>query len=372
MFADILNAGSFFLDVFKRMYPESDDIASAAKVAGQARNAYNVINTSSVHESAGRTLFSPMVIVDGTLLHQEYMPDLITVLNIRDVVATLSHFAIKNAEAVGVNISNYIGGANPNRAGLLSLISGLESMASGNIQAKKPEGKANGTVTPGASKTSLDLYKDLMEYVPLSIGRVVNATIFGKDGIQVDVPLTFRQIIVPASESSLDNIFNAAKIEDGGKMRWIMRSNGEITNPEWFNGTDIIRERFKTRVGDDTGYYEEAMRRDTRNKLEAVRTGTISVNTMANSIILSEDEASRLEIQIGKSFSNVNSRNDIFKKLSANTIIVCNDGRDIFTFYTRGQIIPAKYTRRELAVKTKKEQATNSLEGLVKLLNGGN
>lgn len=370
MFGDILNAGSFFLDVMKKLYPESDDIGAAAKVADQARNAYNVVNTTSVHQSAGRTLFTPMVVVDDSLLHQEYMQDLITVINIRDIVATLSHFALKNAESVGVNIREYVGAANPNRAGLLSLISGLEAYANGNIPATPAEdvNKGAGRVNVGSAK----VYQDLQEYVPLSVGRVVNATVFGKNGAQVDVPLTFRQIIVPASDKSMESIFNAAKIEDGMKMRWIMKKNGEITNPEWFNGADIIRERFKTLNTDNTGYYEEAMKRDTRNKLEAVRTGTISINTMANTIILNEDEASRLEILIGKSFKNAGSRKDIFKKLSANTIVICNDGRDIFTFYTHGQMMAESYTRRELAVKSKKEAATSSLEGLVKLLNGGN
>lgn len=365
MVGDILNVGSFFLDIMKKLYPDSKDIAGATNVADTLRQTYDVVNTTSIGQNARRTLLSPMVVVQGDLLHQEYMADLITVINIRDIVATLSHFAIRNAEQVGVNISTYLGRVNPNRAGLQSLIAGIESFAAGNIDPNRPKpGEGSFTVN---GKT----IQELQEYVPLSIGRVVSATVFGKDGTSVDIPLTFRQIIIPASSESLENTFGVAKIEDGYKMRWIMKNNGEITNPEWFDGEDIIRERFKAMRNDDTKYYTESQARDVRNKIEAVRTGVISLNTMANTFIITEDEKQQIEMTIGKSFANPSSRKDIFKVVKANTIVIVDEGRGSFTFYTNGQMMPEIYTRRDLAIKSKKEPAVSSLEGLVKLLNGG-
>lgn len=365
MVGDILNVGSFFLDIMKKIYPDNKDISGAVNVADTVRSAYDVVSTTSIGQNARRTLLSPMVVVQGELLHQEYMPDLITVINIRDIVATLSHFAIRNAEQIGVNISSYLGRVNPNRAGLQSMIAGIEAFSAGNIDPSKPK-PGEGSFTVGGKTI-----QELQEYVPLSIGRVVNATVFGKDGTSVELPLTFRQIIVPASSDSLENTFGVAKIDDGFKMRWIMRNNGEITNPEWFDGEDIIKERFKAMRNDDTKYYTEAQARDVRNKIEAVRTGVISLNTMANTFIITDDEKERIEMEIGKSFANPNSRKEIFKTVKANTIVICNESRGSFTFYTNGQMMPEIYTRRDLAIKTKKEPAVNSLEGLVKLLNGG-
>ncbi len=365
MVGDILNVGSFFLDVMKKFYPDNNDISGAVKVADTLRSTYDVVNTTSIGQNARRTLLSPMVAVQGDLIHQEYMADLITVVNIRDIVATLSHFAIRNAESIGVNISSYLGRVNPNRSGLQSMIAGIEAFGAGNIDVSKPK-PGEGTFTVNGKTI-----QELQEYVPLSIGRVVTATVFGKDGHSVELPLTFRQIIIPTSTESLDNTFSVAKIDEGFKMRWIMKNNGEITNPEWFNGEDIIRERFKTLRDDDTRYYSEAQRRDVSNKIEAIRTGVISLNTMANTFIFTEDEKEHIEREIGKSFSNPNSRKEIFKTVKANTIVVVNDARGSFTFYTNGQIMPEIYSRRDLAIKTKKEPAVNSLEGLVKLLNGG-
>jgi len=367
MIGPALNIGSFFLDIAKQLYPESSDIGAAAKVTDRARHAYNVVNTSSVHRSAAKGVLAPMVVVDRGLLHQEYMQDLMTVINLRDIVATLTHLALQNATGVGVKVESLIGSINPNRAGMLSLMAGLEALDTNIKPAQKNEDEGKVNYVQVGSKT----IPDLMEYTPLSVGRVVNATIFGENGIKIDFPMTFRQIPVPMDDAGLRRLFSVAKNDEDLQMRWLMKRTGEITNPEWFNGTDIVKARFQAKNGDATGYYKEAMKRDTNNALEAVRTGVLSVNSMANSIILSQAEVTQIELAIGKKFSNSASRQTIFEKLSANTIVVCDDDRGIFFFYTDGQTMPETYTRRDLAVKSKKEGSANTLQDLVKLLNGG-
>ena len=366
MITQVLNVGSFFLDIARQLYPESADIGAAAKVTDRVKHSYNVISTNSVQRSAGRLVMAPMVAIDKALLHQEYMSDLITVVSLRDITATLGHLALQNSMGVGIRVENLIGSINPNRGGMLSLISGLEALDN-NIRPApaKDEGK-EGQVTVG-SKT----YTDLMEYTPLAVGKVVNATLFGENGLKVEVPLTFRQIPVPVGDEDMRRIFSAAKAEDGLKMRWMMKKTGEITNPEWFNGTDIVKQKFKIKNSDSSGYYKEAMQRDTNNTLEAIRTGIISMNSMANTIILSLEESIQIELQIGRKFSDPSARQKISESVAANTIVICDDDRGIYTFYTDGQAMPERYTRRDLAVRAKKEGSANTLDELVKLLNGG-
>ena len=381
MIGPALNIASFFLDITKQLYPDSSDISAAAKVTDRAKHAYNVVSTQSVHRSAARGVVSPMVVVDKALLHQEYMQDLMAIINLRDIVATLTHLSLQNSVSVGVKVENIIGSINPNRAGMLSLLAGVESIDT-NIKADTADkaakpgkddktGKGDDDDKKNYVSVGSKTYPDLMEYAPLAIGRVVNATIFGDNGAKIDFPMTFRQIPVPVSDVEMRKLFAVAKGDDGLKMRWLMRRTGEITNPEWFTGSDIVRERFKAKNGDMSGYYREAMKRDTGNKMEAMRTGILSINSMANSIIMSSDEAVQNELAIGKKFSDPVARQQIFEKLSANTIVVCNDDRGIYTFYTDGQTMPESYTRRDLAVKSKKEGGANTLNDLVKLLNGG-
>lgn len=363
MIGQVLSLGSFFLDIAKQLYPESKDIASAAQVTDRAKHSYNVISTSSVQRSAARTILNPMVAIEGTLIHQEYTPDLMTVVTLRDITATLTHLALQNSVEVGVKVENLIGSISPNRGGMMSLFSGLEAMDN-NIKPKDP-------ATPNQVQVNSKTYSELMEFTPLAVGKVVNTTLYGANGNKIEVPLTIRQIPIPVTHENLVTLFSAAKPDEGLKMRWIMKKSGEITTPQWFDGSDIVKARFKAKMGDTSGYYKEAMKRDTQNKLEAIRTGIISMNSMANTVIITQDTATQLELEIGRKFADPVSREKIFESISANTLVIVNDDRGIFTFYTDGQTMPEVYTRRDLSVKSKKEGSANTLQDLVKLLNGG-
>lgn len=363
MISTVLNAGSFFLDIAKQLYPESGDIGAAAKVTDRAKQSYNVVSTNSVHRSASRALFAPMVGIDESLLHQEYMPDLMSVLMLRDIVATLTHLALQSPAGVGVKVENIIGSVNPVRGGFNSLFSGLESL---DTSIKEPETSREGAASVG-SKT----YTDMLEYTPLALGKVVNATVYLEGGGKLDIPLTFRPVPVPASPENMRITFGAAKGDEGWVVRGLMRKGRVITNPEWFNGTDIVKERFKAKRGDTTGYYKEAMKRDTNNQLTAIRTGQLSMNSMANAWIISQEEATQLELTMGRRFSDPSARQKIFENVSANTVVIVNGDRGIFTFYTDGQTMPEVYTQRDLVIKAKKEGTATNLNDLVKLLNGG-
>lgn len=365
-----LSLGSFLVDVAARLYPESKEISSAAKTAGAIQHSYDVLSTSSVHQSARRTMIAPMVVIEQGLLQQEFMGDLMQVITVRDIVATLTHIQLQGSVSMGVKVDNIIGGIQPNRAGLLSF-SGLESLDTSFkpavADADKPEkGAIENTVSIGGKS-----YADINEYTPLAVGKTVIATINTDNGGKIEVPLTFREIPVPSSPADLMLTFSAAKAEDGAKARLLMVKTKEITGPEFLSGFDIVKERFKIKNEEMSGYYKEALNRDTNNKLAAIRTGLVSLNTLANSFVLSSDVAKQIELKTGKRFADPASREGIFKAVKANTIVVCNEDKGTYVFYTIGQSIPELYTRRDLASKSKKDTSSSSLADLVKLLNGG-
>jgi len=364
MIGNVLGLGSYLLDIASKFYPDSKDINSAAKVAGQVQRSYNVVSTTSVHQSANRAIIAPMVGVEQSLLHQEFMSDLMQIVMMRDVVATLTHLALEGTVSMGVQIKDIIGSINPNRAGMMS-IQGCEAFDD-NIPNEAKKNPEQDYVQVGGKTMP-----DLQEYTPLAIGKVVNATLHTERGGKIDFPLTFRQIPVPMSTKDLKRTFSAAKIEEGFFARLTMAKTREITYPEFLSGKDIIKERFNIKNEEMSGYYKEALRRETGNKLTAVRTGVVSFNSMANSFIISQEAATQLELDIGKRFRDPKSREGIFKAVVANTIVVCNEDRGIYTFYTHGSDMPEIYTRKDIAIKSKKDSGSNTLADLVKLLNGG-
>lgn len=369
MIGTVLNLGSFLLDFATKLYPDSDDIGSAAKVAERAKLSYNVVSTQSVQQSANRAIVAPMVAIEQSLLHQEFMADLMQTVQLRDVVATLTHLALQNSVGMGVKLENIIGSINPNRGGMLSIM-GAEAL-NDSIKAKAKEPKPDEPEYENYVQINGKSFPDLTEFTPLAIGKVVTATIYGENNTKLEFPLTFRQIPVPISVKDIKKVFSSAKGEDGFWARMLMFKTAEITGPEFLTGRDIIKERFRIANDDLSGYYKEAQSRQTGNRIQAIRTGVVSFNDLANTFIFSQDTANQLELETGKRFSDKSSRNDIFKAVKANTIVVCNEDRGVFTFYTHGSPMAEVYTRKDLQAKAKKDAGSNSLADLVKLLNGG-
>ena len=381
MIGAVLGWGSYLLDLASKVYPDSKSIGEAAAAAGTINHSYNVVSTGSVHQTANKAIIAPMVCIQSSLVHQEYMPDLMQIIAVRDIVATLTHLAMQSSVGMGVKVENVIGSINPNRAGMMAL-QGIESLnggltsfagneANNRDNRKEEEEKDEKERQPTHMGVGEKAYTNLSEYIPLAIGKTVVATIYTDNGKEIAFPLTFREIPVPVTNKDLLRVFSAAKVEEGFFGRWAMRNAGEITTPELISGKDIIKERFRIKNEDMSGYYAEATRRETDNRLAAIRTGVISLNTLANAFVISKDFANELELELGRRLKDPSAREKIFHSVKANTIVVCNEDRGIFTFYTIGNDMPEEYTRKDLASKSKKDTSSNSLADLVKLLNGG-
>ncbi|QDH47070.1 putative capsid and scaffold protein [Aeromonas phage LAh10] len=368
----ILEAVSFgqMLSTVAKIFGKGKDLTDAIDpVLDTAAKAMNLMNTRSVSQSASRTLISPMVAIERDLIHQEYMTDVVTVVNIRDIKDALSHLALQG-EVDGIKISHLIDQINPRRAGLLAL-SGLEAF-SGNESAAPVQNK--GTKIPATGKESPRVsiggkeYSDLTTFQPLAVGRTVIASVRIGSGNPVEFPLNFRQVPIPVSSNDLEAIFSAARSTDGFFGRISMLQGGEITLPEFLTGTDEIKREFNIRMNDLSGYYSEAMARDSNNKKAALRTGLVSMNTMANTIIMSKATANQIELEHGLRFDR-NGITKIRQKVMANTIVIIDDDSGLFTFWNAGQPLPEQYTRREIQVTAKKDTSMD-LASLMKMFNG--
>ncbi|EBY9764027.1 hypothetical protein D5W64_13015 [Salmonella enterica subsp. enterica serovar Saintpaul] len=342
-------------------------LKDGAKVAQGAadtiKTTYDVLNTSSISQSAGKVLIAPMVAVEDTLLHQEYMNDLMQVINIRDIKDTLTHLAMQG-EVNGIKISSLVESINPRRAGLLAL-QGAEAFGVPDTKSAAKPGKEKvieNRVTVGGKNMA-----DLTEYVPLAVGRTVDASVF-IDGHNVTFPLNFRQVPVPISANDLQTIFEASKPEDGMYARFMMWRAGELTAPEFLMGTDQIKKEFNIRKDDLSGYYKEANDRVSKNRVASLRTGIMSVNSEANTIIMSAETARNIELETGIRFDGSDSAK-IRKAVMANTIVIVDDGMGIFTFYSSATSRPEMYTRREITVTAKKDTSMD-LQSLMKMFNG--
>lgn len=361
MIPQILSFGSLVTQLAGNFGVAKDGIDKAKQVLDGAQTTYNVLSTSSLSQSAGKVLIAPMVAIEDTLIHAEYASDLMTIVNLRDIKDALTHLAMQG-QVNGIKISSLVDSINPRRAGFLAL-RGAESFGLPANQVK-PEFAGMEAAPPKGGKASIP---NLTEYQPLAIGRTVEASVM-IDGTQVTFPLNFRQIPVPLSSNDLQTIFEAARPEDGLYARFMMWRAGELTNPEFLTGTDKIKREFNIRNNDLSGYYAEATDRASKNRKAALSTGVASMNTQANTIIMSADTARNIELELGVRFDS-NGIAKIRKAVLANTIVVADDGMGVFTFYSSSTNIPETYTRKEITVASKKDTSMD-LQSLMKMFGG--
>lgn len=381
MIGQMLGWGSAILGLASNLSSGDKEIASAKSTLDTINKAYNVLNTSSVSVSAGRAIISPLVLFEQSLMHQDYMTDLMTIVNLRDIRDALTHINFQS-KVGDVRIAELVDSINPNRTSGFLCYHGVEAYRPprGSVLAQIENGETEQTEDESDNRgrdekekpqdrTMFESseFKGLGEYSPLAMGRTVNACI-SYDGKQTTFPLTFRQIPVPAPTIGLEKMFEAVRNGDGWSVRIKEFKAGGITWPELLNGVDEIRREFKIRTQDMTGYYKEANARETRNRVESIRTGNISMNTLANTIIMTKETADLIEANIGITFGG-SKMDQIRKAVKANTIVVVDDRRSVFTFYSMSSNLPEKYTLAGIKQKSKKEDA-GSLEALIKLLNG--
>lgn len=372
MIPQVLSFGATLVQLASNFGANKETVADAKNIIDGATSTYNVLRTGSASQSAAKSLIAPLVAIEDTLLHQSYMTSLMTIINLRDIKDVLSHLA-QQGSVDGIKISDLIDAINPRRAGFLSY-QGAEAF--GQPAGKRtsfdfgvagqeagPGGKGVNNVVTVNGKT----YSDLTEYVPLALGRTVEASVT-INGTQLSFPLTFRQTPVGVSAKDLENIFAAASPKDGWFARIMMFRSKEITSPELLTGTDEIKKEFNIRKNDLSGYYAEATDRASKNTQAALRTGLASINTQANTIILSSETARNIELELGVRFDG-SGINKIRKAVLANTIVVVDDSLGTFTFYYSGNSVPEMWTESQITVTSKKDTSMD-LTSLAKLFGG--
>lgn len=370
MIPQILQLGSFVTSLATLAGKGGENVDKAKEVLGKVGAAYNATTIGSASASGRRVMISPMVVIERDLVHQDYMTDLMNVVNLRDIKDVLGHLALQG-EVNGIKIADLVDSINPaRRSGFLSLqgcedFGGAQLISGMEAGAVKPQGKPvpqEGRVVVGGKE-----YADLSSVPSLAVGRTVMAQVQLGETL-VTFPLNFRQVPVPASAKDLETVFTAARPKDGWFARVKMHQAGELDSPEFLKGTDLIKREFNIRMNDMSGYYEEASKRQANNRIAGMTTGIFSMNSQANTFIMSSETAREIELEQGVRFDKVGLPK-IAKSVMANTIVIVNDGEGVVTFWNTGSDLSETYTIRQLASISKKESSLD-LPALMKMFGG--
>ena len=191
------------------------------------------------------------------------------------------------------------------------------------------------------------------EITNLSVGKIVEVTI-KHDKQEVTLPISVRLIATLMSSSVMAHILGDGARNVTAKERYHEWRSGAIEF--WRDivlAEDMIAERRKALMKDDTGAYSEILRRRAGNAAAGVMTATPSIGTASNIVVISQQTARELEASIGGRLADARTRKKIFDNTYIILMVVVDAEFEMVTIYHRGIALPTKLSVKELKVATK-------------------
>lgn len=186
--------------------------------------------------------------------------------------------------------------------------------------------------------SSDDVRKDINALQNLAVGKLLNVSI-SRDKATATVSLMLKPTLVGLKSVSLVAIASVSKQPRTFSERWNAFWNRETINTFWdyLFCRDLVEARARNLVEDTTGYYEEVLKRNKSNKTAALLTGEFSVGTVANTWIISNHTATRIETAIGARLDkNKRARDKFMEESGCMTLIVYNPDYQRVFIYNHG------------------------------------
>lgn len=308
-----------------------------------------IVGENSYSDLTKETKVEPWVIVSKDCLGLEIMPDIMQgTLNY--TIADYSQAVNLYGKVEDIRVRRALGTFNPNRDG-----SGGALLANLNLESRNPRAnmfslpistvptmEATGA-PPQQGRTAGATNKDIQEDARnMSVGKLVEipfTTGIGEDGkpTTVTLPIQFRLMVSYASSPSLMNILAAGQDDTGFLARFERARDGGISPAlDFLLAQDMIEAKRKVLYSEDGRMLQQILSRTANNKRAALATRTPSLATLSNIFIITEGEAKELESRLGRKLDQESAREQIFRNVSASTLIVIDRNWNNVTYYQRG------------------------------------
>lgn len=372
---------------------------TALQAVGTIQDILRSARGDSLVEYTRTTRVEPIVFVDDSLVHLDYMPDVMQTLNAIFAGYYLQAIAI-SCNVGSVDTVKLLDRLNPDRDPLLAAsgvieaglkgfgIIGTESYAFGLPSPDKSSGlsvygqraKPLAMVLGGATIAIEDLnskeeaaeavrdeyiksiggasgvttsdmgdsVKSISENVNLSAGRLLEVTIQQGTSKAV-IPVAVRLIAAPMSSKDLVHILTVAKRDTGAKERYHGWRSGALSFiKDLILCQDLIDEHRQNLMGDATAQYQNTVKRSNKNSLAAIVSGRLSVASASNMIIFRNTTAAEVEANLGGKLKDFKFREAVFKKTYAMLMVVVDTEWDRVTIYTRSIETPTVQSIKEM------------------------
>lgn len=207
-----------------------------------------------------------------------------------------------------------------------------------NAKEKTQEPEAKQTPVYPSTKVAEQAMRDeINKLQSLAIGRILTVTV-SRDKQSADINMVMKPELKSLRSNLLIDVANLSNKPTSMRDRFIAYfKRGTIASMlDYLVCLDLIQAHRRALVQDTAGYYEKVHDRIVNNKVAALLTGEFSVGTVANTWIISDTTALRLQASIGGKLDNYTIRNKFMEKSGVMTLIVYNPDHQRVYIYNHG------------------------------------
>ena len=210
------------------------------------------------------------------------------------------------------------------------------NVANAKEKAEQPEAKA-APVYPSTKVAEQAMRDEINKLQSLAIGRILTVTV-SRDKQSADINMVLKPELKSLRSNLLIDVANLSNKPTSMRDRFIAYfKRGTIASMlDYLVCLDLIQAHRRALVQDTAGYYEKVHDRIVNNKVAALLTGEFSVGTVANTWIISDTTALRLQASIGGKLDNYTIRNKFMEKSGVMTLIVYNPDHQRVYIYNHG------------------------------------
>lgn len=336
----------------------------------------------------------PIALVDKLLTHQPYMQDLIQVANSTYIGYYLQGVALYGTSINGARALDTLSALNPTRdvknaaatlisdsidhPSMLSLESyryrlpapgeklgmesfGMEAAVQDRFKNRTVEEqnafdrkeRAGAAAKAQGSARDNKLMSSLREAVDLSVGRMFEVNLV-QDGKDFTVPVMVRTIVTVIESDMLAHILGGSGRSNSLKERyWAWKEDRlELIRDNIFM-RDLIVQHKRNLLKDNTGVFREIMRRRRDNTISGFISGSPSIGTASNIVVMSKRTADTLEKAENGRLSDTAFRNRVFKDTYILLMFVVDEEYERVTIYHRDVALPTQLSIKELRASSK-------------------
>lgn len=212
-----------------------------------------------------------------------------------------------------------------------------------------------GEFEPAETQIDKDFLKQHNENANLSVGKLLNVTV-ESNGSKASFPVMIQLLVSNVVPSVLVHTLSFGQNKDRSLLaRWREYRAGMISfwrDLVWCQ--DLIEENRDLLRNDNQGIFKRMQKSKSKNMLAGILSGTPSVATASQIVVMTAETAAELEAKTKSRFSKFSDREKIFKEMYLMLVFVIDTDFERVTIYHRSIEAPTVVSVKEMQRSGKK------------------